>query len=117
MANSALVPETLGLSKTANADVLIAAMSQKVFQLPRLNEALCKTENASLIEILNSINEKAFEVSDKGMSSLLDFKRLILSVTDSDAYCEYRTIHLQKKSTSAKARFMFLILCLCPLSL
>lgn len=56
MANSALLPETLGLSKRANADDLIAAMRQKVFQLPRLNEALCKTENASLIEILNSIN-------------------------------------------------------------
>ena len=53
---SPLASETLALNEAADAGVLTAAMIQEVFQLPRLPYVLCKTDNASLVETLNSTN-------------------------------------------------------------
>ena len=48
--------ETLALSKAAETRVLIAAMLQETFRQTRLPKVLYKTDNASLVEILNSSN-------------------------------------------------------------
>lgn len=53
---SPLASETLALGEAADAGILIAAMLQEIFRLPRLSEVLCKTDNASLVETLNSSN-------------------------------------------------------------
>ena len=53
---SPLASETLALGEAADAGVLIAAMLQETFRLPRLPEVLCKTDNASLVETLKSSN-------------------------------------------------------------
>ena len=52
---SALAPETLALSEAATS-VLIAALQPDTFRLSRLPEVLCKAENASLVETLNTLN-------------------------------------------------------------
>ncbi|GAB1597641.1 hypothetical protein Ahia01_000040700, partial [Argonauta hians] len=44
------------LSEAADAGVLISAMLQEIFRLPKLPEVLCKTDNASLVETLKSSN-------------------------------------------------------------
>ena len=53
---SPLASETFALNEGADAGVLTAAMIQEVFQLPKLPDVLCKTDNASLVETLNSNN-------------------------------------------------------------
>lgn len=53
---SPLASETLALNEGADAGVLTAVMIQEVFQLSKLPDVLCKTDNASLVETLNSNN-------------------------------------------------------------
>ncbi|GAB1599998.1 hypothetical protein Ahia01_000277300 [Argonauta hians] len=53
---SPLASETLALNEAADAGVLISAMLQEIFRLPKLPEVLCKTDNASLVETLKSSN-------------------------------------------------------------
>ena len=53
---SPIASETLALSEGADAGVLIAAMLQETFKLPKLPNVNCKTDNASLVETLSSDN-------------------------------------------------------------
>ena len=48
--------ENIALNEGADAGVLTAVMLQEVFQLPKSPDVLCKTDNASLVETLNSNN-------------------------------------------------------------
>ena len=53
---SPLISEALALSEAVDASVLIAAMLQETFRLPRLPEVICKIDNTSLVETINSSN-------------------------------------------------------------
>lgn len=53
---SPLALEALALCETAGADVKIATMLQEIFQLTKLLEVHCKTDNAYLVKTLNSTN-------------------------------------------------------------
>ena len=58
---SPLASEALSLAEAADAGFLASVMIQEVFQLNKLPVVRCKTDNASLVETLNSSNL----VSDK----------------------------------------------------
>ena len=67
---SPLASETLALSEAADAGLLIGAMLQEIFKLCKLPNVLCKTDNSSLVDTLNTTNL----VSDKRLR--IDISRI-----------------------------------------
>ena len=53
---SPIASEALAVSEGADAGVLMAAMIQEIFKLPKLPIVRCKTDNASLVETLKTDN-------------------------------------------------------------